>query len=302
MIFKNLLKSTIFIPLIYLGFGIGINFIELYSKNDPLTNKISEIRYKKLKQLGLEKKSIKEQLLELNVENDRIIFIIGDSFMDNLFQFDFSSYHYLYKLFSKSINYKFVDLSKSGANLNYFDTTLKKVKSKNSILIYNFLEHDLYTSINKPKVQKLNYNNWFSVFELRGLENIKKILHKIHFYFYSEPFPFSSFSNKFNSSNLSKEKIFKDHITDVKNRFDKVYLIINLDFNYHYSDNYPKSFEFFESLSDSNLKIIFANKIIKNPSSISNLDGHPNKTSVKKIFDFVENEIKNEIKKTDSIK
>lgn len=281
-----------------MGFEIGITFIETYTKNNLINNKISEIKYEKLKKNGLEKKTIQEQLIELNVKNDNIFFILGDSFIDNLLSFDFSSYHYLYKTFSESINYKFVDLSKSGGNLDYFDETIKKVKSNNSILVYNFLESDLYETINKPKIQKSNDNKFFSNKKLRGLEIIKIGLHKIYFYFYSKPFPFSRFSNHYNFSDTTKEKIFKNHIIDVKDRFDKVYLMVNTPFLYHYSDNYPKSFEFFESLNDTNLKVFFTSKIIKEPDPVSFFDGHPNKKSVKKIYDFIENEIRNDLKKS----
>ena len=121
MNFKNISKLFLSFFLLYLGFEVGLNLDFNQTEND-ISQKAYVLKKERLIEKGLNRKGF----IESNGYNnkEKHLFIIGDSYMDNLFQFGEHSYSNMFDKFSESINYKFVDLSKSGSNFDYFDETL----------------------------------------------------------------------------------------------------------------------------------------------------------------------------------
>ena len=141
---KKYLKILLHAFLIYFGYELGLN-LDYNSNINGISQKSNELKKQLLIQNGFTKKELKR-----NSGDDKYIFIIGDSYMDNLFQYGESSYPYLFKKFSDSLNYGFVDLSKSGTDFDYFNETLNNLNYKNSILVYSFYIND-YPTIKKKK-------------------------------------------------------------------------------------------------------------------------------------------------------
>ena len=144
MNFKKYLKILLHAFLIYFGYELGLN-LDYNSNINGISQKSNELKKQLLIQNGFTKKELKR-----NSGDDKYIFIIGDSYMDNLFQYGESSYPYLFKKFSDSLNYGFVDLSKSGTDFDYFNETLNNLNYKNSILVYSFYIND-YPNIKNKK-------------------------------------------------------------------------------------------------------------------------------------------------------
>ncbi len=291
MNFKNISKLFLSFFLLYLGFEVGLNLDFNQTEND-ISQKAYVLKKERLIEKGLNRKGF----IESNGYNnkEKHLFIIGDSYMDNLFQFGEHSYSNMFDKFSESINYKFVDLSKSGSNFDYFDETLNNLFFENSILVYSFFIHDFSTLKNKKEMptSKIIEENHF---QFLGIKVLKNIIQQISMYIFKTPIPTSQTYIDFMEWDETSRQIFEKHILNIKSRFNKVYLIVNFPFNFKYGNNKFQSMDFLDSLSSDNLSVFFSNEIVKNPRSTGFIDGHPSMDTVIEIFEFIKKEILNDI-------
>lgn len=253
--------------------------------SNGILEKSRELKKQYLIENGITRKELKK-----NSDNGKFLFIIGDSYIDNLFEYGENSYSNLFNEFSKNINYEFVDLSKSGTDFNYFDKKLNNLEYKNSILIYSFYIHDYATILDDRKVPLEKKNN-SKHFQLHGIKVLKNLFQKVSMYFLEIPIPKSQTYINFIEWDETSKEIFSKHLSNIESRFNKIYLIINFPFNFKYGNKRYPSMEFLSSFNSKKINVIFTNEIIKYPNSVGIIDGHPSIESVSEIFEFTKNKI-----------
>jgi len=284
LIFNKYSKILFFVFLIYFGYEFGL-IMSFNLNSNGISEKANELKKQHLIENGITRKKLKK-----NSDDGKYLFIIGDSYIDNLFQYGEYSYSNLFNNLAEYINYQFVDLSKSGTDFDYFDDKLKKLEYKNSILVYSFYIHDYTTITNKNEISVEN-NNYSKYYQFHGIKVLKNLFQKICMYFFEIPIPSSRTYLNFMEWDDTSKEIFSRHLSNIESRFNKTYLIINFPFNYKYGNKRYPSMDFLSSLNSNKLSVIFTNEIVKYPNSAGVIDGHPSIKSVSEVFKFIKNKI-----------
>ena len=239
--------------------------------------------------------------------NSKRLFLIGDSFFDAEEYGGEESYVPYFRQFSLEKNWDFFNLTLAGTDINDHKNIWTQIKDQpNNLYVFSIKVHD----IGKIKSNDIIINNssnpsseasfkskliaLMSKSELIYL--IKDILHQLCMWWVNTPAPFTHLYKVMMTPPNDDLSELSNFLTTLNEKKGYVIVLVNYPYNFKYDIKQLRQsslYNFFNNHNLPNLKIFQSPLIINKKESVDWRNAHPNSTSMKEVFNFIQQEILN---------
>ena len=249
-----------------------------------------------------------------NVEilNSKRLFLIGDSFFDAEEYGGEESYVPYFTQFTSEKNWDFFNLTLAGTDINDHKNIWSQIRDQpNNLYVLSIKVHDIGKIKSYDIVIKNSFNpsseasfkskliTLISKSELVFL--VKDILHQLYMRWVNTPAPFTHLYKVMVTPSDDDLLELSNFLTTLNKKKGFVIVLVNYPYNFKYDIkqlSQSRLYNFFNNHNLPNLKIFQSPLITNKKESLDWRNAHPNSTSMKEVFNFIQQEILNKNENT----
>lgn len=233
------------------------------------------------------------------------LFLIGDSFLDAEDYGGKESYIPYFTQLTLKNDWELYNLSLAGTSINDHKMVMDQIEGQsNNVYIFSIKIHDILKLTEvigvNPVSSSMPLSNSFQSEVITLLSKsdlvylLKDILHHFFMRWNHTPAPHTHLYKTLVHPSSDKLENLSTFLCDLNNKSGTLIVLVNYPYNFKYDVNELNSFKLYRHLSSiscSDLVILQSPLIINEKESVDWRNVHPNSISMKKVFNFIQQEI-----------